>query len=334
MRALLLLLIVSSVISCHSDENIKIDLTSKYWNLVVAEKDSNLIDNNNYTLYFEDNVAFFYNERIANFSISNDTLIICDTSYFDKWVIDNGISSKGEVDVKFYDKINGDSLYRVTYKYLIGKILKISKDSLIIEKIEGSGYPFGALKRYCFFNDTALYNKELTIDTIEISTSLCFGKCPAIALKIDKEYKLEYWGGEFADKQGFFCSELPKSDFRILQDIIRVANIEEKRDTFLPPCDAPSVEIIINYNNNKTKRFWGLLGNFPGRLKQFGLHLLNLSKTIAMDSCTAKMNFKVKLDIPKKEVKTSEPQVILELEEVLNIKNVPKKKLRLHNGSK
>lgn len=323
MRNLLLLVILTSLISCHSDEIIKIDLTTKYWNLVVEDKDSNLIDNNNYTLYFEDNIAFFSNERIANFSINHDTLIICDTSYFEKWVIDNGIYSKGKVDVEFYDKIKDDSLYRVTYIYLLGKILKISKDSLVIEKIEGYGYPFGKLNHYSFYNDTKLYNKELIVDTIEISSSLCFGKCPAIALKIDKNYKLEYWGGAFANKQGFFCSELPKADFDKLQDINRVANIEEKRDTFIPLCDAPSVEMIINYNNNKKKRFWGYLMRFPGRLKQLGIHLLNLSKTIAMDSCTSRINFKVKLDTPRKEIIPPKPPENLKVDEVLEIKYEP-----------
>lgn len=302
-----IILILIFIISCSTRESIDKNFTTKYWNLCVNEKDSNLIEYKDQALYFDNGAAYFYNKKIANYSISNDTLIICDTSYYDKWIIDNGIRSKGKVDITFHKFIKNDSLYRVTYKYLIGKILKANSDSLIIDKIEGYGFPFKNLDQYKFYNDTLIYDSSLSVDTIEFSNSLCYGNCPAIAIKIDRGLNFNFWGGKYANKQGFYKGEIQKSQFDRFENLVRIANIEKNDSQYIPPIDAPYVEIIIDYNSNKTKRFQGHLSDFPVRIKNIGFEMFDLYKTSSLDSCDCEFTFEVKLDIPEKNVPPPPP---------------------------
>jgi len=314
-----IIFILIFIIGCSIKEPIDKNFTTKYWNLCVNEKDSNLIDYKDQALHFENGVAYFFNKKIANYSFSNDTLIICDTSYYDKWIIDNGIRSKGKVDITFHKFIKNDSLYRVTYKYLIGKILKANSDSLIIDKIEGYGFPFKYLDQYKFYNDTLLYDTNLTVDTIEFSSSLCYGSCPAIAIKIDNGLNFDFWGGKYADKKGFYKGEITKLQFDKFENLIRIANIENNDSEFYLPIDAPHVELIIDYNKNKTKRFCGYLGDFPARVKNVGYAMFDLYKTSSLDSCNRELTFAVELDIPEKRVPPPPPPPPPELlDEVLN----------------
>jgi hypothetical protein len=280
-------------------EPIDKNFTSKYWNLTVNGNDTDLIKYKDQALYFENGVAYFYDTKIANYSISNDTLIICDTSYYDKWIIDNGIRSTGKIDIKFHKYIKNDTLYRVTYNYLVGKILKANKDSLVIKKIEGYGFPFKYNNIYRFYNDTLLYDLNITVDTIEFSSSLCYGKCPAIAVKTDRGLNFNFWGGKYSDKQGFFKGQISQLQFNRFENLIRIANIEKNDSEYYPPIDAPYVELLIDYNHNKTKRFWGYLWDFPPRIKNIGLEMFNLYKSLSLDSCDCELNFEVKQDIPE-----------------------------------
>ncbi|MDE5419566.1 DUF6438 domain-containing protein [Labilibaculum sp. DW002] len=315
-----IILILIFIIGCSTKELIDKSFNTKYWNLCVNEKDSSLVEYKDQALHFGNSVVYFYNKKIANYSISNDTLIICDTSYYDKWIIDNGIRSKAKVDISFHKFIKNDSLYSVTYKYLIGKILKANSDSLIIDKIEGYGFPFKYQDKYKFYNDTLLYDLNLTIDTIEFSSSLCYGNCPAIAIKIDKGLNFNFWGGKYADKQGFYKGEITQLQFDKFENLIRIANIENNDSEFCPPIDAPYVELIIDYNKNKTKRFWGYWRDFPARVKNVGSEMFNLYKTSSLDSCGYELTFEVELDIPEKRVAPPPPppEILKVLKEASN----------------
>lgn len=320
MKYTLVILILIFIAGCSTKERIDKNFVTKYWNLCVNERDSMLIEYKDQALHFQDGAAYFYNKKIANYSISNDTLIVCDTSYCDKWIIDNGIRSKGKVDITFYKFIKNDSLYQVTYKYLIGKIRKANSDSLIIDKIEGYGFPFKYQDQYKFYNDTLLYDSSLSVDTIEFSSSLCYGNCPAIAIKIDKGLNFSFWGGKYANKQGFYNGEITQLQFDKFENLIRISNIENNESEYIPPMDAPYVELIIDYNKNKTKKFWGYLRDFPARVRNVGFEMFDLYEKSSLDSCDYELTFEVELDIPEKRVPPPPPppEILKILEDASN----------------
>ena len=307
MKYLLSIIFLTVIFSCSKKKDIDRNFTTKYWNLVINDKDSKLIEYKNQALYFKKGKAYFYNREIGNYAIVEDTLIICDTSYYDKWIIDDGVRSSAKVNIEFHKFINNDSLYRVTYTYLIGEILKSDNDSLIIRKIEGYGFPFKYERLYWFYNDTALFNPDMELDTIEFSSSLCYGKCPAIAIKVDKGLNYNFWGGKYAKKKGYYKGMISKTDFDQLQNMVRIANIEENKSIYGPPVDVPLVELIIDYDQNKTKRFRGYIRDFPPRIQNIGIKMYDLYKVVPTDSIDHKLNFEVKLDIPELRVPPPPP---------------------------
>src|SRR5690606_22306753 len=145
------------------------------------------------------------------------------------------------------------------------------------------------------------------VDTIEFSSSLCYGNCPAVAIKIDKGLNLNFWGGKHSEKQGYFKGQISKSQFDKFENLTRIANIEKNDSLYEPPIDASYVELIFDYNSNKTKRFWGYLGDFPPRIKNIGLEMYNLYKSSSLDSCDCKLNFDVQLDIPEERIPPPPP---------------------------
>jgi len=297
MRYIQTILILVSIIACSKEKQIDENFTSKYWNLCINEKDSALIKYKDQALHFKDGAVYFINEKIANYSISNDTLIVCDTSYYEKGKIENVIHSNGKVDITFYKRIENDSLYQVTFKYLIGRVLKVDSDSLVIDVIEGYGFPFKFQDLLKFYNDSLLYDQDIKIDTIEFSNSLCYGSCPAIAMKIDKGLNYEFWGGENADKKGFYKGKITKEQFDAFEKLIRIANIEGNDSEYFPPIDAPYVELIIDYNIGKTKKFWGYMNDFPVRVKNVGLEMFDLYKSSSLDTCDCELQFEVHLHV-------------------------------------
>ena len=63
------------IVGCTEKEQIDRNFTSKYWNLKVNKNDSNLIEYKDQALYFKNGAAYFFDKKIANYSISNDTHI-------------------------------------------------------------------------------------------------------------------------------------------------------------------------------------------------------------------------------------------------------------------
>lgn len=301
MKNIIIISVVLILISCSEKETEKFDFTKHYWNLVVKDNDSNLIDFRNQPLYFIDNDAYFSNRRIGSYRIQGDKIIICDTSYYPKWidpkwVSNNGIKSDARVDTKFRVYINNDSDYQVTYTFLIGKIVKSTKDSLIIDKIEGYGFPFKYNKRFVFYNDSTLYRANLNIDTLEFSSSVCFGQCPAFTLKITKGLNYTFKGGWNARKQGYHQGTLSKTDFEKLQHLVRMANIEGNKESYEQNIDAPYAQLIIDYNSNKTRKFSGMLGEFPARIRYIGDSMFGLYERIHLDTCIVRPYFELTSD--------------------------------------
>lgn len=299
MKYIFFILVLVVFTGCSQKEPVNEVVVGKYWNLCVDANNSNLLDYKDQPLYFKNSSAYFFNKRLAIYSFSNDTLVICDTSYYDKRVINNGIRYEGKVNITFHKIVRNDSLFRVTNKFFVGKVLKANSDSLIIDKIEGYGLPFKYQDQYKFYNDTLLYDLNLNVDTIEFSSSLCYGKCPAIAMKIDKNLNYYCWGGNFAHKQGYFQGKVSQEQFDKLENLIRIANIMNNETGFAPPIDAPHIELIIDYNGSKTKLFCGFLRDYPPRIRNIGIEMLNLYDNSNLDTCNRELEFSVRLDVPR-----------------------------------
>ena len=254
-------------------------LVGTNWNIIINETDSNLFKYNNQPLFFSGDFGYFFDQRIGKFAFISDTIILRDSSYIS--------SLNPEYDMKLSLRT-----------YLIGTIEKITKDSLTIKKIYGSGRPFHFNAYYKFYNDTLLYNPNVKLNRIVYSTSTCYGECPAMAIEIGSNGNYKFFGGSYSEYQGNYIGTIGDDYIREIEDALRRANIEKQPDRFPIAIDVPNSEMIIYYNDSLRKAITGHYGDLPPRLSKVASLVYNSYKSALMDSVGEKLNFETMVHLP------------------------------------
>jgi hypothetical protein len=263
----------------------KLDLTTQYWNLVDEPQDSLFAALINKSAYLKHGYLFFGESFIEKIRISANKIVISKTNKKSDWT--------GQI----YDDSTGFS--KAITIFFEGKILKATNDSLVVKKIDGTGF-FGEQKEiYRFYNDRLLYDPELELDTIEFSSTACFGSCPAFAIKIDKGLNFYFWGGEYASKEGFYRGKIKESFFNKLQNMVRIARIEQFNGELGILVDGSSQEIIFDYNQTKSNHVSGNSGYFTPRLKNICRTFFNMYDSLPEIKPTDQVNFDAYLDTPE-----------------------------------
>ena len=149
--------------------------------------------------------------------------------------------------------------------YLIGRIERISRDSLIIKKKAGKGRPFYYKDKFIFYNDSLDYNPQIKLNRIEYSTSSCLGKCPEIAVEIDSEGNYKFFGGKHSKQKGNFRGKVDLDYVREIEEELRYSNVGIQPTAFPAPLDAPMNELVIYYNDSLRKEIHGWVYVYPPR---------------------------------------------------------------------
>jgi hypothetical protein len=263
----------------------KLDLSTQYWNLVVEPQDSILAEHINESAYLKYSYLFFGESFVEKIRISGNKIVVSKTNKKSDWT--------GQI----HD--DSTSFSKTITIFFEGKILKATNDSLVIKKNSGTGIFSEQKEIYRFYNDRLRYDPDLELDTIEFSSTTCFGTCPAFAIKIDKGLNLYFWGGEYAIKEGFYRGKIKKSFFNKLQNMVRIARIEQFHGELGILVDGSSQEIIFDYNQSKSNHVSGNSGYFPPRLKNICRSFFDLYDSLPEIKPTKQVNFDAYLDTPE-----------------------------------
>jgi hypothetical protein len=281
------------LISCNSPEvaeNIRVNdtdrddtlnlLVGNTWNIVVAPSDTFLYRYNKQPLYFKEETtyethfkkfdAYFFDQEIARLAINGDTIALRDTSYLQEL----GHESK-----------------KLVKTYFVGKIEKISRDSLIINKIGGKGLPFFYANRFVFYNDSLDYNKNIKLNRIIYSASSCLGNCPVIALEIDSKGNYKFFGGKHSKHKGNYKGKLDQSYIKEIEEVLRYSNLEVQPAAFPLPLDAPMSEMIIYYNDSLRMEMHGWLHKYTPRLQRVAELIHGSHLKAVMQSVNEQLSF-------------------------------------------
>lgn len=188
---------------------------------------------------------FFRNE--GGFVFNEDGTLIDEAGFFD---LDEGKSREEQRMLYKGDstnyKIVDDSLKifnpikKCWNKY---KIISISKDTLTLKKNEGY-----YLK---YYKPNYKLNLEETFDKIIISSSGCYGTCPIMNIEFNKNGKVFYLGEKYNTVNGFYTSNISKSEYESIENSFKKADINELEDSYSAPFTDGNTITISFIRNNK-----------------------------------------------------------------------------------
>ena len=157
------------------------------------------------------------------------------------------------------------------------KIKFINQDSLILIN-DKSNYE-------CVYQRKSYDSlSKITINSIEYYTSVCFGKCQNYRVKIENNKQFIYEGLNDVVNIGVFEGKIPKEYFNDIWHKIFLVNvplIKDEYSTFIT--DASTVNIKINYDNNKVKEIESYAGAGPTELKWLMNCLYNFENKVKLE---------------------------------------------------
>ncbi len=162
-------------------------------------------------------------------------------------------------------------------QYISIKVKFISQDSLILVNDKSN---FECI----YMRKTYESVTKITINSIEYYTSVCMGKCQNYRVKIDKNREFIYEGFHDVMNIGIFEGKIPIEYFKDIWHkifLINVPMINDHYSTFIT--DASTVNIKINYDNNKVKEIESYAGAGPSELKWLMNSLYNFENKVKLD---------------------------------------------------
>lgn len=102
------------------------------------------------------------------------------------------------------------------------------------------------------------------INSISVSMTTCYGKCPEMDISFDRSGKVNFYGGHYSMPTGYNTANLSKDQWEFLEK--RASNLLEKysKDTILPEfvIDAIRYDILIK-TDKKSVRILGYDLHYP-----------------------------------------------------------------------
>ena len=89
------------------------------------------------------------------------------------------------------------------------------------------------------------------ISDIEIATGYCHGECPFSAMRVNDKLTINYYGGDFASKKGYFIGKISQSLWDSLTTLLVDINYQKLAPVYNKTKDDQAIEIIITANGVK-----------------------------------------------------------------------------------
>lgn len=171
----------------------------------------------------------FYGQRPQNgdYTLLGDTLRLHNTRY---------TGEKGS----FYG--DGDFL-----------IKRLTSDSLILVPINELANKKLRGQPVLYYKDQALtVKKDLRFDSLFFKSTTCYGRCPAMEIRIDQKKQLKFKGGMFAIKEGDYTGVLADSTYQELLYLLSISELDHLKAWEQCVYDAPEYTLQVWYNNQMT----------------------------------------------------------------------------------
>lgn len=233
-------------------------------------------------LIFDKSLVNMNNHYIGEFTISNDTLRIFETS---------SVLLKG----KYQD--------RVRYQF-VGLIVRADSNQIVLKKISGyfpimyngSTGDFDKSQVIRLTNQKMKKRRGVHFNYVSIASSSCYGTCPEYNLELDRNGNLKFHGSHYCKKNGNYEGKLSKDDLSRVEDIISYLNLKNDSNVYLTPVDAPETMIKVSVNN-KEFYYYGYQGEFQYKMQVLMDELFAIAEKTKLKKTNNKLYFKSNIEL-------------------------------------
>jgi hypothetical protein len=125
---------------------------------------------------------------------------------------------------------------------------------------------------------TKRYNQ---IQKVSFATGGCYGKCPFLAIQIDSSLSYKFYGGRYAEKQGFYTAKVTQEFWDSLNIKLEQANFNQLDTLYNATVDDMSIESYFTYGQTR-KRLYGQEMDLPDSVRKVFYWLMDSYKNIQL----------------------------------------------------
>jgi hypothetical protein len=135
------------------------------------------------------------------------------------------------------------------------------------------------------------------IAKIELATGDCYGKCRHAALRIDSALNYIYFGGEHADKEGYYKGKISQAMWDTLNKKLEQVHFKQLDTTYRQSVDDQTVEFIIYYAQ-KVKHIRAQSGSLPDSVGRVFYWIADTYKSVKLIPTQDEIRFTTKAQDP------------------------------------
>ena len=128
---------------------------------------------------------------------------------------------------------------------------------------------------------TTTQRRKNEIAKICFATGGCFGHCPFLAIEIDSSLNYKFYGGEYADKTGYFTGTVSQVFWDTLNMKFEHINYKHLDTSYEHSIDDLSIETILYFDNN-CKHIRAQSASLPDSIMTVFKWVMNSYKTVAL----------------------------------------------------
>ncbi len=132
------------------------------------------------------------------------------------------------------------------------------------------------------------------ISKIELATGDCFGECAHSVVYIDSSLTYKFYGGEYADKKGYYDGKISQAMWDTLNNKLERIRLRQLDTSYAHTVDDQSIELFVN-SNGKVKHIVAQDGSLPDSVAKVIYWLANSHKLVKLKKSNSKFKFRTRV---------------------------------------
>lgn len=129
---------------------------------------------------------------------------------------------------------------------------------------------------------------------LTVATGGCYGNCAFAAVEIDSSLSFKYYGGDFAERKGYYLGHISKGYWDTLNVELKKLDVETMDTLYGGAVDGLEEELVLNTEGGKRKHIIANGGSMPEVMSKFMNKTLEHYKKITLLPVKDTLDFETK----------------------------------------